>query len=292
MDFTSRLALNKPNPDPVTGDIVDITKLNENADKIDGAISATVCTSSTRPATPFQGQIIAETDTNKLYVRIGTTWFRVFSENASVALTTNGEINVTRAAATDTAYYAIANGDTVGRLLIRADGQINWGPGNGSRDVNLYRVTAGLLGTDDAFQAAGAVAGAAYENIRTTPSASIAATETVIQSLTFPAVVGLTYNVTAVQSCQGDAANVLALMRLRWATGSTLTTAGTRLLTILPNADVANRGQAYTMVKSFTPGVTGNVTVGVTLQRSGSTGNVLSYGAADSTENIIMVTGA
>ena len=33
-----------------------------------------VCTSTTRPATPFQGQCIYETDTNRLYVWNGSAW--------------------------------------------------------------------------------------------------------------------------------------------------------------------------------------------------------------------------
>lgn len=33
-----------------------------------------VCTSSTRPASPFQGQCIYETDTNRLYVWNGSSW--------------------------------------------------------------------------------------------------------------------------------------------------------------------------------------------------------------------------
>jgi len=68
MDFTSRLKLNKPDGDPVTGDFLDVTKLNENFDKIDSVISATVCTSSSRPSSPFVGQVIWETDTSKVFV--------------------------------------------------------------------------------------------------------------------------------------------------------------------------------------------------------------------------------
>ena len=33
-----------------------------------------VCTSTTRPAVPFEGQVIFETDTDRLYVWNGTTW--------------------------------------------------------------------------------------------------------------------------------------------------------------------------------------------------------------------------
>ena len=73
MDSTARLALQKPNSDPVTGDPVDITVLNANFDKLDSAVSATPCTSDTRPS-PFTGQIIAETDTGDVLLWDGSSW--------------------------------------------------------------------------------------------------------------------------------------------------------------------------------------------------------------------------
>ena len=67
---TTKLALVKPDGT----DLVDIAVLNANADKIDAASGATICTSSTRPATPFNGQVIFETDTlNALVYRSSTT---------------------------------------------------------------------------------------------------------------------------------------------------------------------------------------------------------------------------
>lgn len=70
---TTRLALRKPDPNPVTGDFVDVAAdLNANSDKIDAAISSTICTSATRPGAPFDGQIIRETDTRRMYIRNAT----------------------------------------------------------------------------------------------------------------------------------------------------------------------------------------------------------------------------
>ena len=57
---TTRLALTKPD----TTDLVDIAVLNTNFNKIDAAAGAFVCTSTTRPSTPYNGQIIYETDTD------------------------------------------------------------------------------------------------------------------------------------------------------------------------------------------------------------------------------------
>lgn len=67
---TTKLALSKPDGT----DLVDVAVLNGNFDKIDAASGATVCTSTTRPATPFNGQVIFETDTlNALVYRSATT---------------------------------------------------------------------------------------------------------------------------------------------------------------------------------------------------------------------------
>lgn len=75
---TARLLLAKPDPDPVTGDFVDVSVFNGWADKIDAAISATVCTASTRPvgADRWDGRIIRETDTRRLLVwnAVQATW--------------------------------------------------------------------------------------------------------------------------------------------------------------------------------------------------------------------------
>ena len=43
-----------------------------------------VCTSSTRPATPYEGQMIYETDTDKVLVYNGTAW--IFPNSAAVAI--------------------------------------------------------------------------------------------------------------------------------------------------------------------------------------------------------------
>lgn len=76
--YTSKLALYKPGggstglntPD----ETADIDKLNGNFDVIDSKIGVTVCTSSTRPASPFTGQPIYETNTKLSYVWSGSAW--------------------------------------------------------------------------------------------------------------------------------------------------------------------------------------------------------------------------
>lgn len=67
---TSRLGLVKPDPNPTTGDFVDITTLNTDFDKIDAAVGAFPCTSATRPIAPnlWDGRVIRETDTRRMLV--------------------------------------------------------------------------------------------------------------------------------------------------------------------------------------------------------------------------------
>jgi hypothetical protein len=54
---------------------VDVVAHIDNAfDKIDTAMGVTLCTSSTRPATPFTGQQIYETDSKYGYIWSGSAW--------------------------------------------------------------------------------------------------------------------------------------------------------------------------------------------------------------------------
>lgn len=89
---TSRLALTKP----AGTDSVDIAVLNGNADKIDAAIGAKICTSGTRPSTPYDGQVIYETDTSKAFVYIATssTWAATVPAVVPTAETANNALKV------------------------------------------------------------------------------------------------------------------------------------------------------------------------------------------------------
>jgi hypothetical protein len=68
--------------------------------------------------------------------------------------TTNGSYFAETSSVT-TAFGAKVTGDSVWRYVVDTDGKINWGPGNATRDVNLYRGGANLLRTDDNFMAVG-----------------------------------------------------------------------------------------------------------------------------------------
>ena len=67
---TTKLGLTKPD----FVDVVDISELNTNADEIDAAVGFTVCTNATRPASPYTGQSIFETDTGDSFIWDGSAW--------------------------------------------------------------------------------------------------------------------------------------------------------------------------------------------------------------------------
>lgn len=96
--FSTRLLLRKPDPDPITGDNVNVqTDLNENFDKLDAAMGAFHCTSGTRPATPFLGQFIRETDTGNLLLctnTVGPVWTLVYTAGPGGSLTVGGNLAV------------------------------------------------------------------------------------------------------------------------------------------------------------------------------------------------------
>jgi hypothetical protein len=78
---TTRLGLTKPDGT----DLVDVAVLNTNFDKTDAAAGAFVCTSTTRPSTPYSGQIIYETDTDQSFVwDSATSTWNVLTPGATV----------------------------------------------------------------------------------------------------------------------------------------------------------------------------------------------------------------
>lgn len=301
MILTPRLGLQKPDPNPVTGDFVDISVLNANMDKIDAVISATVCTSGTRPGSPYDGQIIRETDTGRVYIRNNTAaaWDPVLISRGTVSMPAgvgSAAANLRFDLASGsilTAYFVASKqaADTFYRYAVAYDGWTEWGSGAAAADTNLYRRTANHLGTDDSFQAAGYCSGLSTENVRVAASALVTTTETVIQSVTFNAISNAQYMVYATQHFQSTVAGDNGILRLRYATGASVTTAGTQLTSINVNADVASKSQPFAFHKRFVAPSTGQFTVGVTLVRNAGTGNLSSIGAAN-TENVITVVGA
>ena len=67
---TPRLALIKP----AGTDLVSLSDINANYDKLDTNAGIFLCTSGTRPATPYSGQLIFETDTRRILQWSGSAW--------------------------------------------------------------------------------------------------------------------------------------------------------------------------------------------------------------------------
>lgn len=130
------------------------------------------------------------------------------------------------------------------------------------------------------------------EDERTTSSAAVTTTETVIQSCTFTsASTTARYRVTAIQSVQSTVLDDVIQVRLRWAAAGSVTTAGAQIFSTFPNADRAGKGVIVPLVKSFVPAVAGQVTVGVTIVRSIGTGSISSFGSAAQINSILVEKG-
>lgn len=88
--FTSRLNLYKPGGGSsgliLPDEVLDVDRLNNNFDAIDAAVGARVVTSGTRPASPYNGQAIYESDTGNIRVwNSGTSRWELPSPSVSVA---------------------------------------------------------------------------------------------------------------------------------------------------------------------------------------------------------------
>ena len=125
------------------------------------------------------------------------------------------------------------------------------------------------------------------EGSRIATVGSITTTETVLQGVVFTAVSTARYKITALQSIQSGVAGDLIQMRIRWNPGAALTTSGTELVSILPNADIAGKGQAQALVTTVT-GLSGQVSVGVTAVRNSGTGTVSSFGSTTQNNTILV----
>lgn len=165
---TTRLLLRKPDPNPSTGDFVNVvTDINDSMDKLDATAGKTVCTSGTRPtgADRWDGREIYETDTRRTYMWANaiSTWLPLLVGRGTdgpylfgQSTDTGGEGLNLRGTVTGADMLRIRSGsDTEARLVVEADGFHNWGSGSASGDTNLYRGGANLLKTDDSFSVGG-----------------------------------------------------------------------------------------------------------------------------------------
>ncbi|MGW6738668.1 hypothetical protein [Streptomyces sp. NPDC055013] len=115
---TSRLALLKPDG---SEDVNVTTQLNNNYDAIDLNMNFRVCTSSTRPSSPYVGQTIYETDTGNTYFRSNSsTWIQILSAAGSQQIS----LNNTTDASLSSSGHAFQIGPTSGINLIADNNEI------------------------------------------------------------------------------------------------------------------------------------------------------------------------
>ncbi|MGW6912598.1 hypothetical protein ACWGB8_02050 [Kitasatospora sp. NPDC054939] len=119
---TTRLGLYKPADDG--SELVNVqTDLNQNYDKLDLAIGARIVTSSTRPSSPYGGQLIQESDTSRIYVSNGSvpasgSWKQIAAAGGSFlsALTLGSTLAVSGAVSLNST-LAVTGGTTLSSTL-------------------------------------------------------------------------------------------------------------------------------------------------------------------------------
>jgi hypothetical protein len=151
--LTPRLGLYKANPDDYAS--VD-TDINDNYDLLDAAMPPLVCTSGTRPSTPYEGQLIYETDTQRLMLRTSTNkWRSVTPRNLGNAVTDLTDLVVptaTPSGATAIATYTMCRMNNVtSDGIAKLQATLTWAPYIASADptgadgfyVGFFRITNG-----------------------------------------------------------------------------------------------------------------------------------------------------
>lgn len=154
--------------------------------------------------------------------------------------------------------------------------------------IAVYRGAMYILGPVAGASYGGAPGSLVAESYRTSTVGTFTTNETVVQYVTFTAVAGYRYEVTAVQSFQSSTANDLIRLRLRWIAAGALTTAGTQFHLVEVNCDNAGRGNLVTLNATFAPGA-GTVSVGVTAVRATGTGSVTMFGDPNRHTNSVIV---
>lgn len=141
---TTRLGLRKPDPDPLTGDFVDAqADLNDNWDNIDGKLPLIVCTSGTRPGTPYQGMQIFETDTDNVLFWDGGNWMRLFAQGQDVGWPET--MLVKQSSTSAQVLRSEVTGESFPRWTMQQDGLMGWSPGSATYDTFLSRSGVGIL---------------------------------------------------------------------------------------------------------------------------------------------------
>lgn len=288
--FTTRLILRKP----AGIDQVSVsTDLGDNFDKLDNAVGFLECTSSTRPSTPFNGQAIRESDTDRFYASNGSSpasgsWTELWNPETTVPavniLTPGGGSNAVLSVLTtgtiggNRLFNVRVESEVHASYIVDFDGKTRWGPGGSTEaDTNLYRSAADTLKTDDNFivgtnltvNGTIAATAAAMTSVQsatnttagtttsTTATDSLTSSSTVTQGFTVPP--SGKVRVTISGEIVNSGANYTTLsFRI---SGSAGTVAHDDNNGFYVRGTNAIRGSATSLITGLTPGATGTVTL-------------------------------
>lgn len=313
---TTRAALVKP----ATTEFYDVAIFNANADKIDNLLGFTPCTSNTRPSAPIAGQGILESDTGAALVSNGSSpasasWSYL---HGTGGFTTVGGTGATAALRIQTTATISGNrvidfrksGDTNACYIADFDGRMQWGPGgSGGPDVNLYRVSSGMLKTDQSvtvsntlFAASVQAGGALLEQIdrgivggrQITGSNNLGSTITTTEteptnmdsgSVTLTA--GRRYRIWCRYKATFSVANDQFLVRIRQ--GASAGTGGVEIREEPVVASATGLGFTRDIVAEYEAASSGAVVFSFTAIRLSGTGNVQFSGGGSGSTNLVGV---
>jgi hypothetical protein len=89
-----------------------------------------ICTAGTRPASPFEGQLIYETDTDKVYIYSGATWVQINALGAPASYTPTLTQSATVTKTINIANYTVLGKQVIGRFFMDITGS-----GTGANDI-------------------------------------------------------------------------------------------------------------------------------------------------------------
>jgi hypothetical protein len=159
---TTRLGLTKPTPgsaEPVSV----AAHINDPYDRIDAAIGLGIYTSSTRPAAPWHGELIRETNTDKVYYHNGSSpasggWRQILSQGATYdpALTLGSTLTVTGVATCSSNLSVAGSGHITGALAVDGNATVTgnlvvtgYGPGRCLARARRITSSSTTTGTTD-----------------------------------------------------------------------------------------------------------------------------------------------
>jgi len=125
VQYTSKLNLYKPGGGALgtntPDEVADIDKLNGNFDLLDAAFGVTICTSATRPASPYVGRTIYQTDDSKILVWTGSAWATVAESVSPTNVVTFTNKTLTTPRETTTVSATAATGAITFDAVTQAD---------------------------------------------------------------------------------------------------------------------------------------------------------------------------